>query len=126
MNNPLDIESLDKLFKPSHWSKRYSTPEQVINKHIAFAKNGKNFDALILLYVHKQFFEIIFRYRLISNHISCIPYTYGLYECLIRIATMTVKRMTETERMRRNTKSKHILNDNVSKQIHKIQSEQKQ
>lgn len=39
---------------------------------------------------------------------------YGLYECLIRIATMTVKRMTETERMRRNTKSKHILNDNMS------------
>lgn len=74
MNNPLDIESLDKLFKPSHWSKRYSTPEQVINKHIAFAKNGKNFDAPhSFVCIHKQFFGIIFRYRLISNHV-CMVY----------------------------------------------------
>lgn len=42
MDNRLDLRSLDKLFKPSCWSKRYSTPEQVMSEHIAATKNGKH------------------------------------------------------------------------------------
>lgn len=36
----MDIKSLDKLFSPSCWSKRFSTPEQVVNEHLAFVKTG--------------------------------------------------------------------------------------
>lgn len=39
MDTKLDIESLDKLFKPSDWTKR-STPERVISEHIVFTKRG--------------------------------------------------------------------------------------
>lgn len=46
MDRPFDINLLDKLFKPSCWSKRYSTPEQVESEHIAFTKNGKNSDCV--------------------------------------------------------------------------------
>lgn len=51
MDNRLDIESLDKLFKPSCWSKRYSTPEQVLSEHIAFAKSGKNFQFFVVFFL---------------------------------------------------------------------------
>lgn len=42
MNSSLDMDSLNKLFTPSDWSKRYPMPKQVISEHITFTKTGKN------------------------------------------------------------------------------------
>lgn len=42
VDSTLNMGSLNKLFAPSDWSKRYPTPEQVINQHIKFTKTGKN------------------------------------------------------------------------------------
>lgn len=33
---------MDSLFTPSIWSKRYSTPQEVLDAHVAFAKMGKH------------------------------------------------------------------------------------
>lgn len=63
MDSKLDIISLNKLFKPSDWAKRYSTPEQVISEHITFTKTGKNCSSnfIILPLVLSSFESIRFR-----------------------------------------------------------------
>lgn len=67
MDRPFDINLLDKLFKPSCWSKRYS-PEQVESEHIAFTKNGKNSDCV------SYCLQIWIKQRCISKYlfIKCI------------------------------------------------------
>lgn len=35
------LDRLDELFAPSVWSKRFPTPEHVINEHIRFTKTGR-------------------------------------------------------------------------------------
>lgn len=42
MNDAPDMKSLDILFQPSEWSKRFSTPEEVLNAHMAFTVAGKS------------------------------------------------------------------------------------
>lgn len=52
MDDALDMKSLDIMFQPSLWSKRYSTPEEVLNEHIAFAKAGKSIFKLLHSCLH--------------------------------------------------------------------------
>lgn len=77
MDKRNNIESMDKLFKPSCWSKRFPTPEQVLSEHITFTKSGKNSDlvsfslhiwlnniALVNIYVYIGFWLTIFGFSI--------------------------------------------------------------
>lgn len=118
----VDTKSLDILFAPSEWSKRYSTPKEVLHQHIAFATAGKGllhsffsisdqFSFHFFVFFHRRSFcaalSEIFPSILFALYIP--PTAYCIFDFN--------PKWQQTSTDMANGNNKTLLNRNVSNQI---------